>query len=253
MKRYPLERFNRHVHVRNMIRKMSEQLGGVRTVVYLLAVSLILAGCGGGSAAPQIISGVTSVGLPLTGYVKIKDNSTPVREKTTVIGKDGSFAFDVSDMKKPYILEAQGSAGGTNYALYSFAESPGIANITPLSNIAVAAAAGTDDPDHIYAHPDPVTLQKIKSDLPVAIATLQFKLKPLFDLYDVGKADPIKDHFRINHAGFNALFDNVKFVLSNGNLTIVNATTGTHIFTSKVAYVNVGKFVNLLTPYVPNT
>ncbi len=197
------------------------------------------------SLSPQTISGVAAAGAALEGLVKIKDASTPSQEKVVVIGSDGSFIFDVSNMKGPFILQAVGTVDGTNYTLHSFADSTGIANINPLSNVAVAAAAKSDDPGEIYANSNPVTLQKVKLNLGLAVTTLQSKLKPLFNLYGVTSTDPIKDHFRVHHSGLDDLLDDLKFFLTNDDLKIVDVTTGTDIFTSKVAYIYAGKFLNL--------
>ncbi len=210
-----------------------------------MAIYLMLAGCSTESASTRMISGVAFVGHALTGLVTIKDASSPTREKAAFISKSGTFSLDVSDMKGPYILTAHGSIGRTDYLLYSFAEKPGIVNINPLTHLAVTAAAGADDPEQIYAHPEPVTLQKIKLNLPVVVNTIQTKLKPLFKLYDVDNADPIKDPFTFYGSGFDALFDDMKFAFTNGDLAIVDAATGSDIFRSKAAYINVGRFVKL--------
>lgn len=69
----------------------------------------MLASCGGGGSqgvSSEVVSGVAATGAPLAGEATIKDSSTPVQEKKTVIGSDGSFAFDVTDMQGPFILRA---------------------------------------------------------------------------------------------------------------------------------------------------
>jgi fibronectin type 3 domain-containing protein len=204
----------------------------------LLTVILMLASCGGGGSqgvSSEVVSGVAATGAPLAGETRIKDSSTPAREKTTVIGSDGSFAFDVSDMQGPFILRATGSAQGTNYTLYSFAEKSGTANINPLSSALVANAAGVDDPAEIYERPAPATLEKIKSGLPDAVAALRSVIKRLLLLYGAENAHPIKDLYRANHEGLDGMFDNVKITLSKGILTIINAKTGVVIFTGKIS------------------
>jgi hypothetical protein len=91
------------------------------TAVTLMVVGLMLAGCGGssGGMSSQVLSGNASVGAPLAGQVSLKDSSSPPQLKTTVIGSDGSFAFDISGLKAPYILQGTGSAAGTAYNLHS--------------------------------------------------------------------------------------------------------------------------------------
>ena len=131
------------------------------TVFSLMTLGLMLAGCGGGGSegvSSEVVSGTAAVGSPLSGQVSLKDSSTPPQQKSTVIASDGSFAIDVTDMKAPYVLQAKGSADGTDYKLHSFAEGPGTANINPLSNAIVASAAGDDDPSDVYEKADPTEI-----------------------------------------------------------------------------------------------
>lgn len=202
----------------------------------LLTVALILTGCGGGGGgvSSQVVSGVASVGTPLAGQVTIRDAGTPAHEKTTVIGNDGSFALDVTDLKAPFVLKASGNVNGVNYTLYSFAGQPGTANINPLSNVAVADAAGADDPATVFDSSDPDTLNRVKSGLSRAVAELLTKLKPLLVKYSADSDDPITGHYKADHTHLDGMFDNLKFTIANGVLTITNAKTGAVIFTGKV-------------------
>lgn len=152
--------------------------------------------CGGGGGedvSSQTVNGVVATDAPVAGQVKIKDSSTFTREKATVIANDGSFALDVSDMKAPFVLQATGTAHGTSYTLHSFAEGPGTANTNPLSNAAVANAAGVSDPAQEYEHPDSATLQKIKDNLSNGVTEIQDTLSPLLKNFSADKNDPVKD------------------------------------------------------------
>ena len=131
-------------HGRGVRKGLMKRAGASIAVLCLLAMSVMIAGCGGGGGegvSSQTVSGVAATGSPLVGEAKIKDSSTPTQEKTTVIGSDGSFAFDVSDMTGPFILRATGQADGETHTLLSFADNPGTANINPLTNAVVASAA----------------------------------------------------------------------------------------------------------------
>jgi len=209
-----------------------------------MTVGLMLAGCGGsgGDMSSQVLSGNASVGAPLSGQVSLKDSSSPAQLKTTVIGSDGSFAFDVTGLKAPYILQGTGNAGGTAYKLHSFADGVGIANVNPLSNVVVAGAAGVKDPEQLYAAPDQNTLQKIKSGLPVATSDILNQLQPLLKLYSADGKDPIKDHYDSNHQGLDGMFDNVNITIPNGIITVTNAQTGAVIFTATVTDIKNGTF-----------
>ena len=77
-----------------------------------------------------------------------------------------------------------------------------------------------------------------------AVTNLRSKLKPLLDEFSVGNMNPVNDSFAANHEGLDAVFDNVKVVLSNGTLTISNADTGVVIFTAQVKDLEHGRFTD---------
>jgi fibronectin type 3 domain-containing protein len=211
---------------------------GTLALVIMSALSFFsLAGCGGGGGglSSQVVSGVASVGATLSGQVSIKDASTTPKVKTTVIGSDGSYAIDVTDMKGPFIVEAAGSAGGTSYTLHSYADGPGTANVNPLSDAAVANAAGVDDPSQVFKNPDMAVLQKISSQLHISVATLMAKLQPLLMQYGAENQDPISGKYTANHTGLDGLFDHVKFSLANGTLTVTDAATRATFFSGTIS------------------
>lgn len=213
------------------------------TALIFTAVALMLAGCGsGGGISSQVLSGSAAVGAPLAGQVSLKDSSSPPQQKTTVIGSDGSFAFDVTALKAPYILQGSGNAGGKTYTLHSFGEGAGIANINPLSNVVVAGAAGGIDPEQVYASADPAMLLKIKSGLAASTSDLLSQLKPLLILYSADGKDPIKDHYAADHQGLDGLLDNVTISIPNGVVTVINTRTGAVIFTANISDIKSGKF-----------
>jgi len=191
----------------------------------LLTYGLMLAGCGGGGGAAangvssQVISGVAATGAPLAGQVGIKNASG--MERSTVIGSDGSFALDVTGMTGPYLLQGTGNVNGVINTLYSFAGAPGTANINPLSNAAVAKAAGVDDPAQVYTYPDPAVLQKIQANLPDAMAGIMADLQPQLVQYGADRVDPIKGMYVANHIGLDAMFDNLRVNTAHGVVTAV--------------------------------
>lgn len=181
-----------------------------------------------------MVRGVAATGSPLVGEVTLRDSSSPRRDKVVVIGNDGSFIIDVSDMRGPYVLRAIGIADGTRHVLYSFADRPGIANINPFTSAVVANAAGVDDPSTVFDRPDAATLERIASRMPDSLATLQAKVMPLLAAFDAGGRDPARNFFMADHDGLDGVFDSVRIVLSNGVLTITNAASGEVIFTGQV-------------------
>ncbi len=214
------------------------------TVFTLMTLGLMLAGCGGGSGgvSSQVVSGTAAVGAPLSGQVSLKDSSTPAQQRSTVIGSDGSFAIDVTGMKAPFVLQAKGSAGGTEYKLHSFAEGTGTANINPLSDVIVASAAGDDDPADVFEKSDSDKSKKIKNNLAQTVSIMLGKLQPLLKQYNAEQTNPITSRYIVNHLDLDDLFDHVKITVVNGTLSIINKKSGAVIFTGKISDIANGIF-----------
>lgn len=235
-------------HAINAFTVLLKRGGTAVIAIGLLVIGAVLAGCGSGSGgggtgvSSQLVSGVAATGSPLAGQVTLRDSSSAHRDKVTVIAGDGSFSIDVSDMQAPFLLKASGTADGVSRTLYSFVAGPGTANVNPLSTVALASAAGVDDPATIFDHPDSDTLEKMKSTMPAAVTTLQTKLMPLLTEFGAATTNPVTSSFSADHTGLDAVFDNVKVVISNGTITISNATTDAVLFTARVKDVEGGKF-----------
>ncbi len=247
------ERFSndpsRRGQLRKVVKAVRKRMNPISTLLSLLAMGLMLGNCGGGgggngSVSSEVVSGVASGGSPMAGQVTVRDASTPAKERATVIGSGGSFALDVTGMKGPFVLEASGTVNGVNHKMYSFADSLGTANINPFSNAALACAAGVKDPEEVYRNPDSAMLDRARSNLSQAVADLLAKLKPLLIGYGADKTDPIKGPYQADHTGLDALFDDAKFTLDDGILTITNIKTGAVIFTGAVTDVMGGHFTN---------
>ncbi|MCM2359811.1 MAG: cytochrome c, partial [Geobacteraceae bacterium] len=188
---------------------------GLGLMAILVApILLLIAGCGSGEGGAgtaavvvSTVSGVAAAGVPLNGTVKLKDSSSPANELSDTIAADGSFSFNVDGLKPPFILKAQGTAGGTNYYLYSFSAGPGIANINPFTKLAVANAAGRADLATLYSAPPAATMQTIAANLAKAIADIQNKLQPLLDSYNTtsysATANPVSGLYAANHLGLD--------------------------------------------------
>jgi fibronectin type 3 domain-containing protein len=241
----------------HIVERLRPRADVISFLVFLLAIGVLVAGCGGGggsggSTGPspgielssQTVRGVAATGSPLVGQVTLRDSSSTRKDKVTVIADDGSFSIDVSDMQAPFLLKATGTADGARHVLYSFADRPGTANINPLTNAALAHAAGVDDPSVLFDRPDPAALERIGSRMPDSVVTLRTKIMPLLAAFDVGDRDPHKQFFAADHDGLDGMFDNVRIVLSGGVLTITNATSGAVIFTAQVRDLEHGQFTD---------
>ena len=235
-----------------MVRLVKRAFAAV-TVLSLLTLGLMLAGCGGGSGgiSSQVVSGTAAVGAPLSGQVSLKDSSTPSQLKSTVIGSDGSFAIDVTGMTAPYVLQATGSAGGASFKLHSYADGTGTANINPLSDVIVASAAGVADPSDAFDKADSDQNRKIGSNLAAAVSTILAKLQPLLVQYSADHTNPITAHYIANHIGLDDMFDNLKITVSNGTLSIVMTKSGAVVFTGLLSDIANGVFNSGALPPAP--
>ena len=209
MRQYSENGVGKSMHAGPVMERLRKRTGAAITALGLLIVSAVISGCGGGSGggstgvSPLIVSGVAATGTPLAGQVILRDSSSVRHDKATVIANDGTFAIDVSDMTAPFLLKASGTADGVDRTLYSFADKPGIANINPLSTVAVANAAGVDDPAMVFDKADAATLDKMKSGMQGSVNTLKSKLKVLLDGFSAANADPVKDPFTADHTGLD--------------------------------------------------
>jgi hypothetical protein len=203
-------------------------------LVIILIFTMILSACSSSSSSPPAtvtLSGVAAAGLPIVGYVYLTDSASPTPHTLgpTPIASDGSFSFDVTSLTAPFYLRAQGSVGGESYDLYSATtSSSGTTNINPLTNLAVAAAAGVNDPSAVYANPAsyPIT----QTSLSQAITNIQTMLAPLLTAYSLAtNINPITDTYTANHTGLDKVFDavSVNIDTDSGSVTVVNALNNT--------------------------
>jgi hypothetical protein len=224
-------------------------------VFFVLAtIVFALAGCGGGGGGgggTATVSGVAAAGAPLVGTVYLKDSSQPPRELSDAINADGSFSFNVDGMKPPFILKAQGTAGGATYTLYSFASGAGVANINPFANLAVAVAAGDANLAALYTTPSAATMQAIAAALARSTTDIQTKLLPLFTLYKA-TANPISGNCPANHLGLDGVMDMVKVTLAaNGTVTLINKQNNAVIYTGSISNFLNGTFSESNIPQPP--
>ena len=129
-------------------------------------------GCGGGdsssgavslaSPASTTLSGTAAVGSPIVGggLNVVCSAGAPLMTSTSA---NGSWTVDTTSQTFPCAVQVKGGtvAGATNLITYhSIALNPGIANVTPLTDLLLANLAGTATPSAWYASvvAAPVTL-----------------------------------------------------------------------------------------------
>ncbi|MDB5814321.1 MAG: pgcA [Rhodocyclales bacterium] len=210
--------------------------------ILIVCMLLVLSACGGGgggggsggsvSAPAASLSGLAASGDAIVGRIYIKDAAGHEHFVDTL---DGNYAFTLTGLTPPYMLKAQWVISGVTHTLYSFSASSGHANITPLTHMIVAAAAGTDTLDPIYAAGNPATFATLSGALPAATANLQQSLKPLLNHYSASSIDPITGSFAANHTGMDALLDSVTVTYLAGTVTVADNTSGATVLDAPVA------------------
>lgn len=200
-----------------------------------LVVSLSIAACGGGggggaggsaptvNASSSVISGVAAVGNAISGRITLLDASGQDRYVDTT---DGNFSFRLQGLSAPVLLRAQWADANGLHTLYSFASAEGVANITPLTHLAVGAAAGATSLDALFNAPSASAFQAIRVALPGTISTLQAALQPVLSRYAVNADNPITFRFVPNHTGMDAVLDNITVAYSGSNVTVTDKVTG---------------------------
>src|SRR4030042_785934 len=193
-----------------------------RAVAVISLFVVVLVACSGTSTpSPSFVSGVAAAGAPVSGKAFWKD-STNTTIGPVSIGADGSFSFDVTGLTPPFYLFAMGSVGSTPYSLYSVTTSSGgIANINPLTNVIVVAAAGGIDPASVYNNPTAYSVTE--ENLDKAITDLRTLLGPLLAEYDAENIDPVSDPFTADHTKLDELFDLLAIAVefSGSNVLVV--------------------------------
>lgn len=225
--------------------------------VVSLVFSVLMVGCGMGDNSPLAgpgathqVTGVAAVGAPVFGSVTLKDSASPSQELTTATASDGSFAFDVSKLKAPFLIKTV-SAG---VSLYSLAESDvGVTNVNPFTTLVVNAAASGANLDSTYTQLTPTDLSAMVANLANAELGVRTALKPMLDLHSV-TGNLLHTEYIANHDGADGLLDKIKVVVINGAVTISNKANATVIYTDAASNLakGLGAIANAnIPPYSP--
>ena len=205
-----------------------------------LAVSplLILTACGGGGGSDTTVtpvvavrlSGTVAAGAPMIGQVTVKGSLG--NSISAFIEADGSYDIDVSTLTAPFRLRAEGTVGGRNYRLHSYAEAAdvnGNINITPFTDLIVANAAQQIAESYF----DSTTPAEITSAaLAAQEQALKNKLQNVFTALGISAAiDLLRSSFSADHTGLDAALDIIRIEIgTSANVaTITNLIENTSI------------------------
>lgn len=207
----------------------------IRVGLISLALAAALAGCGGGGSGQPAdnqsqntsLRGTAAGGSALVGTVTVKDSAGVT--KTAPI-QSGFYTIDVSGMKAPFALKAEGTFDGVPVVYYSAATQDdlktGRINVTPLTTVIVTNLAG-GSAQSFYDNGNFSTVTA--ASLNKAEQNLRAKLKPVLDSMNVRDVDLLRVQFDANHTGLDLVLDEVKVDIdSNTNVaTFKSQITGT--------------------------
>ena len=199
----------------------------VATILSTLAALLSACG-GGGTTTPTTVSGVAAAGAPIIGSVTIKDSTTPTAlTKKVTIAADGKYTVDVSDLKAPYMVRADGYVSGNEYHLYHLysaatsADVGGTINITPLTDLIVANIANTVAADYFNSGKFSTLTA---AQLTTQSDALRAKLLPVLQAVGVSSSiDLLRASFNTDHTGLDAALDVLR-VETNATTGVATAT-----------------------------
>jgi hypothetical protein len=214
--------------------KMRRLSNVVKFMLLGVVTTMTLVACGGSSSSTQApaattVSGVAAAGAPIIGSVTIKDSTTPTAQtKTVPIAADGKYTVDVTGMKAPYMVRADGKVGGNDYHLYSAATTSdlgGTINITPLTDLIVANIAGSIAKTY-FDNGGFSTLTA--AELTTQSDALKAKLLPVLQALGVSSSiDLLRASFSADHTGLDSALDVLKVTTNTttGVATITNIIT----------------------------
>ncbi len=123
------------------------QIARIARGITTVSLALAIAACGGGGddapppaatpPATDTITGTAAVGAPVAGAT-VTLTSAAGTTATTTTSATGEYSISI-ESAPPYLLKVATSSGGT---LYSFSSSGGVANLTPLTTLALHDAYG---------------------------------------------------------------------------------------------------------------
>ena len=204
------------------------QLGHLRAMLAAVAAAAVLAACGGGSSNSPTISGVAATGAALANAAAVAKCASGASMSTTTAA-DGSFGLTLADGQTlPCMLQV---SNGT-VTLHGFAAATGRANVTPLTDLVVNKALGSDA-GAAFAAFDASKGATINAGLAAATTYVVAQVTPLAGM--APSADPLTVAFKVGDADDKVL-DNLALALSAAGKTLTDlrlaADSGTSLATA---------------------
>lgn len=203
----------------------------MRTLLAALAAALAVAACGGGSSPPKL-GGTAAVGAPVSGgTVTVQCAGGTAMSGTT--SSSGLWSVQTTGQTFPCIVTVTGGSIGS-LAIHSIAQDAGTnANVTPVTDLIVAAAVGSNPAAWLTANG-----ANLAAALTAAVARLQaaksaFIANLASSGYSVPSGDPFTAPFSPTGGDpYDDLLEAISTSLANSGLSYTDfvttvATTGT--------------------------
>lgn len=215
-------------------------------VAALFSFSLLLTACGGSSGGSssssgdqsptptptptptaQVITGTAATGAAIDGSIYLSDSTGQPGDGVPFdINADGTFEIDVSTFVAPFLLKAVPDDGSATQ--FSFAEQAGVANITPLTTLALFEATQRADLSGLFESWSQASASFDVSELEQTAAAIAASLQAEFSANGVDPTafDLFSSSFSANNTGFDAVLDATDVVIDLAGGTVsVNGNT----------------------------
>ncbi|MBI4847074.1 MAG: hypothetical protein HY808_00650 [Nitrospirae bacterium] len=171
--------------------------------------------------AVSTLTGVAATGAPMSGGNVYLKEANGTEHGPYPIDANGNYSIDVTGLTPPFYLKAERTVGGVTTTLYSVSMGSGIGNINPLTNLAVAAASGVNNPADAYN--DPGSHSITQPNLDKAITDIETMLAPILAAYNASNINPFTDgNYKADGSGLDGVVDdmNLDIDITNGIVTI---------------------------------
>lgn len=172
-----------------------------RSYILITCCFIVLSGCGGDGSdtsnadEPPIIletlTGVAATGAPINmGKVTLKDKNGKIHDVTT--DNFGVYSINLKNLSldPPYLIKVVPAGNSDAETLYSVAEGPGVANITPFTDLALRVALDGSAPADFFEYGDireAIYQSDITLDAKIKLSAIPFKFDftPMSSLSEV--------------------------------------------------------------------
>ncbi len=150
----------------------------------IITMVLFVSACGGGGggsvnngSANTMVNGTAATGAAFVGVVNIYgSNGGTITD--IPIDSSGNYSADVTGLSAPYFISAVASSANAA-KLFSWAGSPGVANVTPFTTLAMFYANGGQDPA-LLINSWPANSANVSANLPNSKAIVNANFKGVF-------------------------------------------------------------------------